>query len=137
YENRLLQDQDFNDDKKDAGDMGAGHSVTALYELIPSGQPAGTPSLDPLKYQQAGAPSRAADSGEAMTVKIRYKQPDADTSALIEVAVGQTRALSRERVFAAAVAEFAMLLRDSEFKGSASFASAQELAQRCKGDDPH
>ena len=58
YENRMLQDQDFNDDKKDAGDMGAGHSVTALYELIPAGQRAGTPSIDPLKYQQPGAPSR-------------------------------------------------------------------------------
>jgi Ca-activated chloride channel family protein len=138
YENRLLQDQDFNDDKKDAGDMGAGHSVTALYELIPAGQPAGTPSIDPLKYQQAGAPSREAGSGEAMTVKIRYKQPDGGTSALIAVAVAErTAAPSPEMGFAAAVAEFGMLLRDSEFKGTSSFAEALDLARRFKGDDPH
>jgi Ca-activated chloride channel homolog len=137
YENRLLQDQDFNDDKKDAGDMGAGHSVTALYELIPAGQPAGTPAIDPLKYQQPGTPSRAASNGEAMTVKIRYKRPDGDTSALLTAVVNEKPAPSAELGFAAAVAEFGMLLRDSEFKGRSSFAGALDLARRFKGDDPH
>ena len=137
YENRLLQEQDFNDDKKDAGDMGAGHSVTALYELIPAGRPAGAPSIDPLKYQQPGTPSRAASNGEAMTVKIRYKQPDGDTSALVTAVVADKPAPSADLGFAAAVAEFGMLLRDSEFKGRSSFASALELAKRFKDDDPH
>src|SRR5262249_13695431 len=124
YENRLLQDQDFNDDRKDAGDMGAGHSVTALYELIPAGQPAGTPSIDPLKYRQPGAPSRAAASGEVMTVKIRYKQPDGDTSALVSAVVSENSPPSAALGFAGAVAEFGMLLRDSEFKGESSYAQA-------------
>jgi len=83
YENRLLKDQDFNDDKKDAGDMGAGHSVTALYELIPAGQPIETASIDPLKYQQPNGLSSAAATNEAMTVKIRYKEPDGQKSALM------------------------------------------------------
>jgi Ca-activated chloride channel family protein len=137
YENRLLQDQDFNDDKKDAGDMGAGHSVTALYELIPAGQPAGTPSIDPLKYQQPAPRSTAAGAGETMTVKIRYKQPDADTSGLITAVVSDRLSSSPELGFAAAVAEFGMLLRDSAFKGQSSFAAALDLAKRFKGDDPH
>jgi Ca-activated chloride channel family protein len=137
YENRLLQDQDFNDDKKDAGDMGAGHSVTALYELIPAGQPIDVPSIDPLKYQQTGALSSAARSGEAMTVKVRYKERDADKSALITAVVSGDAQGSPQLGFAAAVAEFGMLLRDSEFKGSSSFRDALALAQRHKGDDAH
>jgi len=137
YENRLLKDQDFNDDKKDAGDMGAGHSVTALYELIPAGQPIETTSIDPLKYQQAGTPSRAAASDEVMTVKIRYKAPDARQSALITVAVRATATPSPEMGFAAAVAEFGMLLRDSAFKGSSSFKDAVALARQFKGEDAH
>jgi Ca-activated chloride channel homolog len=137
YENRLLQDQDFNDDRKDAGDMGAGHSVTALYELVPAGAPAPTPSIDPLKYQQAGASATAAASAEGMTVKIRYKQPTGDTSALITAVVAEKDAPSPELGFAAAIAEFGMLLRDSEFKGSATFAAARDLARRFKGEDPH
>ena len=137
YENRLLKDQDFNDDKKDAGDMGAGHSVTALYELIPAGQPTETASVDPLKYQQPGGLSGAASRDEAMTVKIRYKQPDGDQSALITTAVARSTRLSSEIGFAAAVAEFGMLLRDSAFKGSSSFADARALAQQFKGEDQH
>jgi Ca-activated chloride channel homolog len=137
YENRLLEDKDFNDDTKDAGDMGAGHSVTALYELIPAGQPIDTPSIDPLKYQQPNALSRGAASEEAMTVKIRYKEPDGQKSALMTIAVARTTLPSSEMGFAAAVAEFGMLLRDSAFKGSASFADARMLATRFKGEDVH
>ena len=137
YENRLLKDHEFNDDRKDAGDMGAGHSVTALYELIPAGRPIESASIDPLKYQQPGSLSSAATRDEVMTVKIRYKQPQGKGSALITVAVAGTTTASPEMGFAAAVAEFGMLLRDSAFKGSSSFAEALSLAQRFKGDDRH
>lgn len=137
YEKRVLQDQDFNNDRKDAGDMGAGHSVTALYELIPAGQPIDVPSIDPLKYQQPGTFSAAARSDEAMTVKIRYKAPDGDTSALMDVPVANRLVDSAHLGFAAAVAEFGMLLRDSDFKGSSSFGQARTLAERFRGDDPH
>jgi len=137
YENRLLNDQDFNDDKKDAGDMGAGHSVTALYELIPAGQPIETAAIDPLRYQQPNTLSSAATSDEMMTVKIRYKEPNGEKSALMTVAVARTTAPSSELGFAAAVAEFGMLLRDSAFKGSSSFRDAIALAKRFKGEDQH
>jgi Ca-activated chloride channel family protein len=137
YENRLLKDHEFNDDRKDAGDMGAGHSVTALYELIPAGQPIETASIDPLKYQQPGSLSSAATRDEVMTVKIRYKQPHGTQSALMTVAVAGTTTASPEMGFAAAVAEFGMLLRDSPFRGSSSFAEARAAAQRFKGDDRH
>jgi Ca-activated chloride channel family protein len=137
YENRLLQDQDFNNDKKDAGDMGAGHSVTALYELIPAGQPIESTSIDPLKYQQAATLASAARGGEAMTVKIRYKQPDGATSSLLSVTAEDKDTTSPEMGFAAAVVEFGLLLRDSEFKGKASFSDARKLAEKFKGADPH
>ncbi len=137
YENRLLKDQDFNNDQKDAGDMGAGHSVTALYELVPAGQSFDVPSIDPLKYQRPAVPSRASSRDEAMTVKIRYKQPDADTSALMTVAVGSGATPSAEIGFAAAVAEFGMLLRNSAFKGSASYRQVLALARQFKGEDRH
>ena len=137
YEKRILQDQDFNNDKKDAGDIGAGHSVTALYEVIPAGQKIDVPSIDPLKYQSAGTLSADAQRGEAMTVKIRYKQPDGATSSLVSVAVPEKTTENPELGFAAAVAEFGMLLRDSEHKGSSSYANALKLAQQSKGDDPY
>ncbi len=137
YENRLLQDQDFNDDKKDAGDMGAGHSVTALYELVPAGEATTLPGVDPLKYQRPAAPTRAAASAELMTVKLRYKKPDGDTSALISVPVTTRAQPTAALGFAAAVAEFGMLLRDSEFKGTASYEQAWTLASQNKGADPH
>ena len=136
YENRLLQDRDFNDDKKDAGDMGAGHSVTALYELIPVGETLDVPGIDPLKYQQTPSPSRAATLDELMTVKVRFKAPDADKSELTSVTVPARAATSPELGFASAVAEFSMLLRDSEHKGAASFSDVRTLAARFKGADP-
>ena len=136
YEKRILEAQDFNNDKKDAGELGAGHSVTALYELIPAGQPIEGVSIDPLKYQTTQI-ATAAPHGEAMTVKIRYKAPDGDVSTLMTKVVADRTQSTPELGFAAAVLEFGMLLRDSEFKGASSFSDALALAQRFKGDDPH
>ena len=137
YENRVLQDEDFNNDRKDAGDMGAGHSVTALYELVPAGEPIDIPGVDALKYQQPPSLAAASQRDEALTVKLRYKQPDGDTSALIAAAVPNRLSMTPALGFAAAVAEFGMLLRDSEHKGTSSFPGAAELARTFKGDDPH
>jgi Ca-activated chloride channel family protein len=137
YENRMLQHQDFNDDKKDAGDIGAGHTVTALYELIPPGEPIDGANVDALKYQNRPEPNGAARSGELMTVKLRYKEPHGDVSKLITRAVQDrpAAALSQNLGFAAAVAEFGLLLRKSEFKGQATWTTAQELARRYRGED--
>jgi Ca-activated chloride channel family protein len=137
YENRILQHQDFNNDKKDAGEIGAGHTVTALYEIIPPGEPIEGGTVDPLKYQNGSKANAAATSDELMTVKLRYKQPEGDTSKLISVAVrDRVGELTPNLGFASAVAEFGMLLRGSEFKGQATWSSAQELARRYRGDDP-
>jgi Ca-activated chloride channel family protein len=137
YENRILQHQDFNNDKKDAGEIGAGHTVTALYEIIPPGEPIEGGTIDPLKYQDGSKANATATSDELMTVKLRYKQPDGDTSKLISVAVrDRVGELTPNLGFASAVAEFGMLLRGSEFKGQATWSSAQELARRHRGDDP-
>ena len=141
YENRKLAAEDFNDDTKDAGEIGAGHTVTALYELVPAGVPFQGPSVDPLKYQQQTAPSPASATGESFTVKIRYKQPDGDTSQKLEFPITdahQTWAqASPDFKFAAAVASFGMLLRDSEYKGSSTFDSALELAHEGIGADAY
>jgi len=88
YENSILNKEDFNDDRKDAGEVGAGHSVTALYEVVPVGVPV-RPGVDVLKYQSTkpeilGRLSQAASSGEVMTLKLRYKEPDADVSSLLQ-----------------------------------------------------
>ena len=137
YENRILQHQDFNNDKKDAGEIGAGHTVTALYEIIPPGEPIEGGSVDPLKYQEVPKTNAAAKSDELMTVKLRYKQPDGDTSQLMSVAVrDRAGELTPNLGFASAVAEFGMLLRKSEFKGQATWQTAQDLARRYRGDDP-
>ena len=136
YENRVLAHEDFNDDRKDAGDIGAGHTVTALYEVVPAGVALEAGSVDPLKYQQPRAATAAAGSGELATIKLRYKAPDGDTSTPLLASVrdegGEASANLR---FAAAVAEFGMLLRDSEHKGTASFAQALELGRGATGDD--
>jgi Ca-activated chloride channel family protein len=134
YEKRILQDEDFNNDAKDAGDMGAGHAVTALYEWIPAGMVIDIPSIDRLKYQRVN-PVRTT-AAEAMTVKIRFKEPEGRKSALIEVPVENRIAESDALGFASAVAEFGMVLHDSEHKGSASLAHAVERARAFKGADP-
>ena len=140
YENRLLNDEDFNDDKKDAGEMGAGHNVTALYELIPAGSDEGIGSIDPLKYQLNQEKAKTDHKAELLTVKLRYKQPDGSVSTKFEKAVrGEVlgkNAISSSFMFSAAVAEFGMILRDSEFKGKANIENVISLAQKSRGDDP-
>ena len=140
YENRLLAAQDFNDDRKDAGEIGAGHTVTALFELIPAGLEGEVPGLDPLKYQAQLRASPDASQGEMATVKLRYKQPDQDTSRLIEIPLRDAglawQDASRDFMFASGVAAFGMILRDSPHKGSATLDSAAELAESGMGRDP-
>ncbi|NJN73956.1 MAG: VWA domain-containing protein [Limnothrix sp. RL_2_0] len=140
YENRLLAAQDFNDDTKDAGELGAGHSVTALYEIVPAGidSPVDLPQIDELKYQATQTPT--ADFGnELMQLKLRYKQPNGDTSELISQAIAnQSKPLasaSDDFRFAAAIAEFGMLLRESPYSGESSFDEVLTLAKNAKGDD--
>ncbi len=139
YENRMLKSEDFNDDKKDAGELGAGHTVTALYEIIPVGvESEFIRSVDELKYQKQKATSRKA-TDEIMTVKLRYKRPTEDTSRLITHSLkNQSEKLastSDNFRFSAAVAQFGMLLRDSEFKGESNYTDVLALAQKSKGDD--
>lgn len=142
YENRLLNEEDFNDDKKDAGEMGSGHNVTALYELVPAGSEERTPAVDPLKYQSIPAARRSSDedgSDEYLTIKLRYKLPDGETSRLMERSVkgyvADIEDASENLRFAAAVSEFGMILRDSEFRGNATFESAASLARSARGED--
>jgi len=136
YENRVLQDHEFNDDRKDAGDMGAGHSVTALFELTPAGERIDGTGVDSLKYQEPARLSAASRADEAMTVKVRYKEPDGEASTLTTLTVRNAIETTPELGFASAVAEFGMLLRDSEHKGSSSFADVRARASRFKGEDP-
>jgi Ca-activated chloride channel family protein len=143
YENRTLAARDFNDDKKDAGEIGAGHSVTALYEIVPAGtDEAERPAVDPLRYQ--GARRAGADpslSRELFSVKVRYKAPGSDTSELVRFAVDDHQlalsSTSEAFRFSAAVAGFGMLLRDSPHKGDARLSALSELARSALGDDPH
>ncbi len=138
YEKRLLQNEDFNDDKKDAGEMGAGHSVTALYEIVPAGAAIDLPQVDRLKYQRSPRPPSpsGAGAGELMTVKIRYKDPDGNKSRLMTVAVRNRTADPTSRLgFAASVAQFGMLLRDSKYKGTATWRETVDLARHHRGDD--
>jgi Ca-activated chloride channel family protein len=140
YENRVLAAEDFNDDRKDAGEIGAGHAVTALYEIVPAGAEHPDPApVDELRYQRPAKATREAQSGELLTLKIRYKQPDGDTSTKREFSIrdGGLRfaAASRDFRFAAAVAGFGMLLRNSQHKGDATFAGVQEIAtEAAQGD---
>ena len=147
YEKRMLRKEDFNNDQIDAGEIGAGHTVTALYEVVPAGaEPnpaASVPPVDELKYQSNLAPASSSSSKngslEMMTVKLRYKEPDGDTSKLISqsfVDRGLDFAQAAPDLkFAAAVAEFGMILRDSEHKGNASLGAISEWAQESKGAD--
>lgn len=138
YENRVLRDTDFNDDRKDAGDVGAGHSVTALYEVVPAGQAIDLPGVDRLRYQEERRPAAAAGAGELMTVKLRYKEPQGGASRLFSSLVkGEAREASPNLRFAASVAAFGMLLRDSEHKGGATYAQVLELAREGGVEDPH
>ncbi len=140
YENRLLNKEDFNNDKKDAGELGSGHTVTALYEVIPVGvKNEFLEKVDKLKYQQQQSPVAGKSTGEMMTIKFRYKKPDGDVSRLIEHAVQNNMAdiktASANFRFAAAVAQFGMVLRNSEFKQSSTFNNAWLLAKDALGKD--
>ncbi len=141
YENRLLNKEDFNNDQKDAGDLGAGHRVTALYEIVPVGVKSKfTESVDKLKYQKNEAPNLSSNGDELLTIKLRYKKPDEDRSRLIEKPVVDREtpwsATSDDFRFASAVAGYGMLLRKSEFSQQATFANLAEIAQSALGKDP-
>ncbi len=139
YENRMLAKEDFVDDTKDAGELGAGHTVTALYELIPADSDEEVQTSSELKYQKTTLSPQASHSNELMTVKLRYKQPDQDESTqLIHSVLNHARPLEEDSdnfKFSAAVAEFGMLLRDSEFKGEATYAHVLQCAKEAKGQD--
>jgi Ca-activated chloride channel family protein len=146
YENRKLAKEDFNDDTKDAGELGAGHTVTALYEIVPAGSWESTGgNVDPLKYQKQTTqkPLWGSDK-EMMTVKLRYKEPKSETSQLITKVLNQPTNTFSQRwfgnsdnlQFASAVAEFGMLLRDSNFKAASSYQNVLQRAQNCSYHDP-
>jgi len=144
YENRLLAKEDFNNDAVDAGEIGAGHTVTALYEVVPAGteMPAGASDVDGLKYQAVKAPSsylQAPTSRELLTVKIRYKEPAGDVSSKLEFPLRDTGArfadASPDFKFAAAVAGFGMALRDSPHRGSLTLAQVTEWGRAGIGQD--
>ena len=140
YENRMLAAEDFNDDLKDAGELGSGHTVTALYEIIPAGvKDSFVRSVDPLKYQYNNGEIADEESTEIMTIKLRYKEPTGDTSKLIRHPVIDSHLplanTSENFRFSASVAEFGLLLRDSEYKQQASFSQVVSLAKTAKGND--
>jgi Ca-activated chloride channel family protein len=140
YENRMLKDEDFNDDKKDAGDIGAGHSVTAIYEVVPAGvEVPSAAKVDDLKYQTKTTASANATAAELLTVKIRYKAPDGNKSKLLsrvvkneEVAFAQAPADLR---WATAIASFGMMLRESPHRGNLSWKQIYTMAQGAVGKD--
>ena len=139
YENRMLRHEDFNNDKKDAGDLGSGHTVTALYEVIPVGVEDKFYKMDSLKYQSAATNPYARASKELLTVKFRYKDPKENSSKLIVRALEDKGApLSRASDnfrWAAAVAGFGMVLRGSEFSEGMTIEQILRLAQNARGDD--
>jgi Ca-activated chloride channel family protein len=139
YENRLLKNEDFNNDKKDAGELGSGHTVTALYEIIPVGVKSDAFDVDPLKYQSAKATEGAKYTDELLTVKFRYKKPNEDVSKLI-VHELQDKQVPLEKAsdnlrWSASVAAFGMLLRDSEYVREYTYDQVVQLAQSARGKD--
>ncbi|QDS98457.1 vWA domain-containing protein [Adhaeretor mobilis] len=150
YENRMLEAKDFNDDKKDAGEIGAGHTVTALYEIVPAGQSITSTDVDDLKYQESpeSRDQRLEEnkedlvpSEELLTLKLRYKQPDGDTSTKLEFPItdagGSFAEASDDFKFAASVASFGMVLRNSEHRGDTSYAAVLEIAENGAAEDKH
>ena len=140
YENRLLKNEDFNDDTKDAGEMGAGHTVTALYEIVPKGveppgQKDGTPAVNPLVYQTDRIETPRAGKGELLTFSIRYKDPEGDTSRLITTAARASGGSAKHLTFASAVAEFAMVLRGDLQADSSSWQRIADRARGSRGSD--
>lgn len=142
YENRLLKNEDFNDDKKDAGEIGSGHSVTALYEIIPVGvQSTALRSVDSLKYQKTKIIKTGVHTDELMTIKFRYKEPDGDNSKLIEKVIANNaipvNMTSENFRWSASVALFGMLLRESEFAGKSTYEDVEGLASGSLGEDQY
>lgn len=141
YENRLLAPEDFKDDTKDAGELGAGHTVTALYEIIPAASDENFPDIDDLRYQpqKQKKPALRSKKEELLFVKLRYKQPDGDTSIPLDKVVYNNpidyRETSDNYRFAAAVAGFSMLMQDSPHKGNLNWEKVRGMAQRAKGSD--
>ena len=139
YENRLLAAEDFADDSKDAGELGAGHTITALYELVPADATSLETQKSDLKYQETDIKETAFASNELLTLNLRYKAPDSDQSELLTQPVSDTVTAwsdaSENIHFAASVAGFGMLLRNSEYKGKTTFAQVLELGQQSLGQD--
>jgi Ca-activated chloride channel family protein len=141
YENRMLKKKDFDDDTKDAGEIGAGHSVTALYEVVPADQKRVANKDHKTRYMTVSVDSEAFETDEILTVRFRYKAPDGDTSKEITQTLAdraeQFDEASEDFRFAAAVAQFGMLLRDSEFKGESSYSDVLSIAKSATGEDDH
>ena len=139
YENRMLQSEDFNNDKKDAGELGSGHTVTALYEIIPAGVDSEFFKIDDLKYQTTKIEPSAAKSKELMTIKLRYKKPDENVSKLIVHPLLDSNTplakTSDNFRWSASVAAFGMLLRESEYVKNFNYDEVVQMAQHSKGDD--
>jgi len=139
YENRALKNEDFNDDKKDAGELGSGHTVTALYEIIPANNGENVSGIDELKYQKQQINPKAYDSKEIITLKLRYKLPNGDQSKLIQKPVMDENInfneTSNNFKFSSAVAEFGLILRNSEYKGKSNLVDVIKLAESSKGKD--
>ena len=140
YDNRVMAAEDFNNDKKDAGEMGAGHCVTAFYELIPVNSNDSGQSVDALVFQDNSEPlqTASAKAGDWLYVKFRYKQPDSDKSQLMTTMAGiknYTAKPDNDFVFASAVAEFALVLKNSDYQGSANLQDVIERAQASRGTD--
>lgn len=139
YENRLLNAEDFNDDKKDAGELGAGHCVTAIYEIIPAGSSESHTDIDPLKYQQEHESTTASHEGELLTVKVRYKLPKEDKSTKLEIPVAANLVdfskTNNDVRFSVAVAAYGMILRDSDYKGKSTYKMVMDISRGAKGED--
>ncbi|MCL2145191.1 MAG: VWA domain-containing protein [Endomicrobia bacterium] len=138
YEKRALNTQDFNDDKKDAGEMGAGHTVTVIYEFIPAGvKSVFLPDVEALKYTKTASPQ---DNDDILTLKLRYKEPDSDTGKLMERQLKQNAYVpfdksSDDMRFAASVAQFGQILKDSRYKGDMTINDIIQTAKKAKGAD--
>lgn len=136
YENRLLAPEDFADDTKDAGEIGSGHTVVAFYEVMPGNKKTAKAAVD-LKYQETLFTADNRSAGELLTINFRYKEPDGNTSKLITRTVPNkvNGKLSKNFLFASAVAEFGLIIRESDYKGNASFEKLIERAKHNKGED--
>src|SRR5262249_7871601 len=138
YENRLMADKDFHDDSKHAGSIGTGHTVTALYEVVPAGLPVPEPGKDRAQWE-ATANADAGDKDDWLTVRMRYKDPEAEQSRLVEQKltgpVVRWADAPADFRFAAAVASFGLLLRDSPYRGGINYGGVHELAQDALGPD--